>query len=62
MTEPVPGHQQCARADCEARRTAEGKHQYCSALCLLISHVTHAGPLPALPEWSWAPGPAERYR
>jgi hypothetical protein len=46
---------QCARAECDEPRTAEGRHQYCSLACWTISHIVHAGPLPPLPEWSWAP-------
>ena len=51
----LPGHKQCARSDCEEPRADGGNDQYCSALCRTVSIVTHGGPLPALPEWSWAP-------
>lgn len=61
MTVELPDGKQCARAECHKGRTAEGHHQYCSKVCRTISASTHGPPLPALPEWTWAPRNAERY-
>lgn len=55
MSPVLPGHQKCARSECEEPRSPERRDQYCSPLCRTISLVTHGGPLPVLPEWTWAP-------